>query len=1185
MDSEEGYYDLPESGGLGFHLHAAPPRAPPSLSDDEDSVARDSSDDNDSDNDDEHFSYGARGARRRRERRSGATDKERGLYGVFYDSSDGEGNGRQGGGRRGGGGRREKAREFDKHKNRLAGLAFVKASSGSNTTESDSNNANKKDGLEKDERGKAEDADVPSWLKEQTSPRAKRKRDDNNSGNDNQSTEEQAINAGDSESGKVNNNADDEDEREESQQVCDREERFRELLTAAGVLDRPLQGRSSTRERPPDAFGSADSGASKGDVEGHGSVGGREKSEPTVSGSDTATTRSEVARDPGHAASSFPANFSTAERSVGLGLGLGNTDTGTSFEAKTNYNMPSSFFSQDLGLGMGATKKKDPSLGKWEKHTKGIGMKLLQKMGYKGSGGLGAKRARGETDPSQEAGPRVFSSTAEINSRTPEESAPAPAPAPPKKAKGISRPVEVVVRPHGLGLGFGNFTEQSQLKVNRQIEAEVRGLAPPEKEKEKEKKKKDEGLYKGVDSSLLPAMDSLIDRSSWQRRNKGQNKKKKRKIVSYQEILDQQDEANDQGNETKVKIIDMRGPTLAKTQPKHDDVADDGDAAAVPLGEELLHNVNLLLTTRETQLHTASYMVKSAEQKAKSLEVEAKEMAQRKEDIRQRIEKMEFVLELIDKVGQLTEEVTLMKGSKRGSTSDLVKLEFVFESLEDLFFKLHSKFSTEEERSALQFYATLVPSVMGPLLDSLTATMRPLRMSGKDLRSWAAGLAKGVRRLGATGPSDNEAFALRDIVFSCSIVPWLAVAFASSRWDPVDMCEPGLAAYETLLACALRALPEGCAEPDEDALLKEGFEAGVVRESVLPRLARAVDRWRPALNGKKEPQIASPLHTWILPWLPHLGGDSAVLQTLVEDVRQQLKRTFSFLAKTVPDHAAFVRSSIQALRPWKRLLGDSIAFQLMSAAVVPRLARALAQIRVEVQRHATQNWELLEALFACSEEGLVAGDDFLALIEGEVLPAWATALHSALHSALTRKEDLRALDWRGFYGAWQGLFFGAATGSKASGRASQALRADPLVCRYFYGGLCMIQAALEPNEETLETLRPPRPADCNYRLSLLRRSKQGKPQKSNGAANSGARQNIPCGKQSAAVASFREVVEDFANRRDILFQPKTGLNATWNGRPVFLFGNQSVYFEGDVLFTLTESEWKPVSLERLAQAC
>jgi hypothetical protein len=60
-------------------------------------------------------------------------------------------------------------------------------------------------------------------------------------------------------------------------------------------------------------------------------------------------------------------------------------------------------------------------LGKWEKHTKGVGRKLLDKFGFKGR--LGARE------------------------------------------DGISKAIEVTIRPDGMGLGFGNFKEATKLEV------------------------------------------------------------------------------------------------------------------------------------------------------------------------------------------------------------------------------------------------------------------------------------------------------------------------------------------------------------------------------------------------------------------------------------------------------------------------------------------------------------------------------------------------------------------------------------------------------------------------------------------------------------------------------------------------------------------------------------------------
>jgi Tuftelin interacting protein N terminal/G-patch domain len=80
----------------------------------------------------------------------------------------------------------------------------------------------------------------------------------------------------------------------------------------------------------------------------------------------------------------------------------------------------------------------DAKFGDWEKHTKGIGLKLMKKMGF--TGRLG------------------------------------------KHETGVTRQLEVKLRPNGIGLGFGNFKEAATLKVNREIEADRQGKTVEELE-------------------------------------------------------------------------------------------------------------------------------------------------------------------------------------------------------------------------------------------------------------------------------------------------------------------------------------------------------------------------------------------------------------------------------------------------------------------------------------------------------------------------------------------------------------------------------------------------------------------------------------------------------------------------------------------------------------------------------
>ena len=680
--------------------------------------------------------------------------------------------------------------------------------------------------------------------------------------------------------------------------------------------------------------------------------------------------------------------------------------------------------------------------------------------------------------------------------------------------KGISRPVEVVVRPAGLGLGYGSFKEATQLKVNRQIEAEVRGLDPSKvesskMESEKKKNSKEDGVFDGVPKSLLPSTQSLLNQSADRWRKGKANKKTKRKIVMYQDILN---ESSSDGPE-KMKIIDMRGPSavaapMVDHEPKSASTTQSHSSspADVPLGEELLHNVTLLLNTHESQLRTSSYMVKSTQRKVESLEAEGTEMAQRREVITGRMNKIQLALNAIDEAEKLVEKISSMDIALPDT------LQIAMCSTAKLIAKLYGNFS-REERISLKFDAMLIPSIVKPIMNIFTSVLEPLRM---DL-SWVTHLsATGISELCNAVGSDDEAYALREIIFMTSIVPWIKDSLNSSRWDPVMNAEVGLGLYDALLTSVhnFSLNDELNSHSEEDDILEEVINDSIIQNAIYPKLLRAVSHWKPQ-SGNKKPLI-NPMHLWIMPWLPHLNNES-MLGTLLVDIRRKLKSTLSFLSKSQSDDMAFVRSCIHTLLPWRNLYPEHALFDLTSDSVTPRFARAMARINI-VMSTMEQDWEQIHVLFEYFEQGLMSVDDFLCLIDGEVLPVWSTALYSTL------KQDSSHVDIaKFFYVSWKKKLFEqvAQTPTKSS-NPQIILQSDSIVCRYFYAGLEMMRAAFESNEEVLQSLEPPNPADCNYRISLMLRGKDKKLHHEPSSVQVKVR--VHRARDGGNIASFQEVV-------------------------------------------------------------
>ncbi|XP_071741880.1 septin and tuftelin-interacting protein 1 homolog 1 [Rutidosis leptorrhynchoides] len=111
--------------------------------------------------------------------------------------------------------------------------------------------------------------------------------------------------------------------------------------------------------------------------------------------------------------------------------------------------------------------KDDGNVGTFEKHTKGIGMKLLEKMGYKG-GGLG------------------------------------------KNAQGIVAPIEAKLRPKNMGMGFNDYKEAANVPALQEPLDENKGPSQPPGIQSKEKMWSNRVVTKKKKKEYVTAEELLV---------------------------------------------------------------------------------------------------------------------------------------------------------------------------------------------------------------------------------------------------------------------------------------------------------------------------------------------------------------------------------------------------------------------------------------------------------------------------------------------------------------------------------------------------------------------------------------------------------------------------------------------------------------------------------------------------
>ncbi|KAF1330240.1 Stip-like protein, partial [Globisporangium splendens] len=247
----------------------------------------------------------------------------------------------------------------------------------------------------------------------------------------------------------------------------------------------------------------------------------------------------------------------------GLGLGAGSRGVGggLGFQGFTRQSEASDESKKKKDVPA-MSKAQLASLGKWEKHTKGFGFKMLAKMGFKGRLG--------------------------------------------KDESGVSSTIEVVQRPALMGIGYGNFTEASALKHNRKIARELKGETV--EEEATRKREEAEGLVE--DDTLWRKRKTPVGTKKYKRaadvsRDAQAAKKKARSDV----ILDMR------GPDVRV---------LSNVSDAYEVDAQKLEAAKPKLGEELIYNVRMVVNLSQGQIYDLTSKIDTNTENVASLKKEAK---------------------------------------------------------------------------------------------------------------------------------------------------------------------------------------------------------------------------------------------------------------------------------------------------------------------------------------------------------------------------------------------------------------------------------------------------------------------------------------------------------------------------------------------------------------------------------
>ncbi|KAJ3104740.1 hypothetical protein HDU97_008919 [Phlyctochytrium planicorne] len=599
----------------------------------------------------------------------------------------------------------------------------------------------------------------------------------------------------------------------------------------------------------------------------------------------------------------------------------------------------------------------DKDFAKFEKYSKGIGLKYLQKMGYVPGQGLG------------------------------------------KDGRGISQPIDVKLRPQKMGLGHKGFDERTEtVKRDQQKQKSRYKLSDDEEDETRKKKGDEEG---GEEREQV-----------WKR---GSKKPKKPKYKTADDVVREQtvmmagqtiDGIAITTSIMKDKIIDMTGKEAREitdmSQASYDAALRDSNAHLV----ELRHNIRMLSSESEmnlVQLTRRLTLEKAKMAKADEDKLIAEKKANALTEKLERLARVKVVLQEIRKAKKTLDEFLVSQGDIGEDDLDGA-FSTHFEKLYQEFLQEYVEYRLDE----------VVVGAVLPFVRRLYGTWDPLEDPTRGVTiftKWRALMKTTTRRMITKEVEEDrfgaQAVRLRPMTCFEGLIynVWLprVRSAINNKWSPKqpDAFVRLLELWYPLNITPEVVLMEGVFEhssPKSPQILPPWLYANVIQQLLLPKLRDTLDAWNARVDHE-------PVHVWLFPWLPILGD---LFHQLFEPVHQKITVMFS---EWFPDD----QGPLEVLVPWLEIFPESTRNSILNKSVLPKLV-AILRLEFEVNP-ANQNNEALECVLPWKK--FFTASTFSHLLETEFFPKWIKVLHAWLSSDDVSYEEVSQwyLAWKGYFPA------------------------------------------------------------------------------------------------------------------------------------------------------------------------